>query len=212
MPARLFLSTLCIVLVTAPAFAKEKVKQAEAPDTVACDGVFGPQSSEALLIETFGKDNVVTGQVYGPEGMEMLATTVFPNDPQRSMQFGWWDEENLTDLNYVDLSPSQIGPKGIRIGMPVADVAAINEEPFQVGGFWWDYGGYANIETGALTNLDGGCYLSIRFAPTEEYPEDTDVTAVSGEVQVPSDEPLLETLDVRVQVLSMSYPGPEGGE
>ena len=214
MIARLSALALCAALAITPVLAKDK-SAAPAPaasDALACEGVFGPQSSEATLVETFGADNVVTGQVPGPEGTEMLATTIFPNDPQKTMQVGWWDEDNLERLAYVDLAPSQTGPLGVHIGMTPAEVEALNGKPFMIGGFWWDYGGYANIETGKLTDLPGGCYLSLRFSPQDEYPADLDVSAVSGEVQVPSDEPLLEQLDTRVQVVSLSYPSPEGGD
>jgi len=94
--------------------------------------------------------------------------------------------------------------------MSVAEVEALNGSPFNVGGFWWDYGGYANIEEGTLAGeLDGGCYLSIRFSPKDEYSPKLDITPVLGEVQVPSNEPLLETLDTRVQVLSIGYAWPD---
>ena len=46
-----------------------------AAEPVACAGAFASDSSEARLIETFGKANVVTGEVDGPEGSTMLATT-----------------------------------------------------------------------------------------------------------------------------------------
>ena len=64
-------------------------------EEIACEGAFGIDSSEARLIEIYGADNVVTGIVPGPEGTEMLATTVFPDDPKRSLQFVWWNEEAL---------------------------------------------------------------------------------------------------------------------
>ncbi|WP_152658666.1 hypothetical protein [Devosia chinhatensis] len=205
MRARLSLAMLSLALVAAPALA------GDAPvEPVQCAGIFGPDSSESLLRDTFGDDNVVTGIVPGPEGTELLATTIFPDDPDRRMEFGWFDEQNLARLNYVELSPSQAGPQGVRIGMSVAEVEALNGQPFAVGGFWWDYGGYAIIDDGALAGvLEGGCYLSIRFAPAEDYPQDIDVTPVAGEVQVPSADPLLATLDTRVQVLTIGYPWPE---
>jgi hypothetical protein len=211
MLARISLVALAAALaVTAPAFAKTKPAAQPAPaDQVACTGVFGPDSSEALVKETFGAENVVTGIVPGPEGTELLATTVFPDDPDRKMEFGWFDEENFTRLSYVELSPSQTAPGGVRIGQTVAEVQALNGEPFTVGGFWWDYGGYASIENGKLAGLDGGCYLSVRFSPADEYSPAIDVTPVSGEVQVPSDEGLLEILDTRVEVLSLGYAWPE---
>lgn len=210
MPARLSLAIAAAALLAATPLAATPLAAKDKPAPLACAGVYGPDSSEALVIETFGAENVVTGMVYGPEGSELLATTVFGDDDNRAIEFFWFDEDNRTHLSDVRLAPGQVGPGGVRIGMSVAQVAALNGEPFSVGGFWWDYGGYANMESGALAGQrEGGCYLSIRFAPADDYPEDLDVTAVSGEVQVSSDDPLLETLDTRVQVLSLGYPWPD---
>lgn len=204
MLARLSAALLCACLVATPALAKDKT-------AFSCTGVFGPDSSEALLQQTYGAENVVTGQVPGAEGEEMLATTVFPNDPDKTMQFGWQDDDKREGLGFVDLPPSMDGPHGIHVGMTVAEVLTINAKPFNIGGFWWDYGGYGQIDEGTLANADdASCFLSLRFAPADDYPESLDVSAVSGEVSVPASEPLLEKLDVRVSQVSVSYPGPEG--
>jgi hypothetical protein len=200
MLARVSFALLCACLVATPALAKDKT-------AFSCTGVFGADSSEALLIKTYGADNVVTGQVPGAEGMDMLATTVFPNDPDKTMVFGWMNEETREGLGFVDLPPSIEGPHGVHVGMSVADVLAINGKPFSIGGFWWDYGGYAQIEQGTLANADDAtCFVSLRFSPADEYPQDLDVSAVSGEVSIPADEPLLEKLDTRLTVVSVSYP------
>ncbi len=194
------------LLAAAPAVAKEKMTD----EPIACSGVFGPDSSEALVKKTFGADNVVTGMVYGPEGSELIATTVFGDDDNKVMEFFWFDEDNLTYLSDVRLSPSQTAPGGVRIGMSVAEVEALNGAPFKVGGFWWDYGGYANIEEGALADeLDGGCYLSIRFSPSDDFAGMVDLTPIAGEVQIASGEKLLEEVDTRVEVLSIGYPWPD---
>lgn len=200
--ARLSVLALCAALIATPALAKDKT-------AFACDGVFGPDSSEALLIETYGADNVLTEMTDGPEGSTILVTKVFPDDPARMLQFSWMDEEDHAGLGAVDLPPTMAGADGVRVGMSVAEVEAINGAPFNIGGFWWDYGGYAMVETGKFANLDDGCYISLRFAPADRDYGNLDVSAVSGEVTIPSDEPLLETLDVRLQVLTISYPGPE---
>lgn len=207
MIARISLLALSLAVAVAPAMAKDKEKAV--PQAISCDGVFGPKSSDALVRETFGDENVETGTVYGVEGIELQATTVYPDDPERVMQFSWWDEEKLEYLSSVELAPSQETPAGVKIGMSVAEVEAINGAPFTIGGFWWDYGGGAVFEKGALANPETGCGFWIRFAPKDEYPESVDVTPVSGEVTVPSSEPLLETLDVRVQSINLGYPWPD---
>lgn len=203
---RISLAALCAAaLVLAPVQAKTK----PASDAVACSGVFGPDSSEALVKQTFGAENVVTGTVPGPEGTELLATTVFPADPDRRMEFGWFDEENFDRLSYVELSPSQTAPGGVRLGMSAAEVEALNGEPYLVGGFGWDYGGYAVIESGALASAEGDCQLSIRFDTGGEISPEIDTSSIMGEVQVPSGEPLLEEIGARVAVLSLGYAWPE---
>lgn len=211
MLARLSVTAFCLLLATGPAWAQDKTKPSAPDAEFACSGAYGPDSSEALLIKTFGADNVVTGLVPGPEGTEMLATTVYPGDHLRAMQFGWWDEANRTGLSYVDLAVDQAGPLGLRSGLSPQEVEAINGAPFTIGGFWWDNGGYANIETGTIHDY-ADCFISLRFAPMADYLEEIDVTAIAGEVQVPSDEPLLAELDVQVIVLSVSYPDPEGDD
>lgn len=204
MLARLSFALLCACLVATPALAKDKT-------AFSCAGVFGPDSSEALLKKTYGADNVVTGTVPGAEGEDMLATTVFPNDPDKTMVFGWQDDDKREGLGFVDLPPSIDGPHGVHVGMSVAEILAINGQPFTIGGFWWDYGGYAQIEKGALANADDAtCFLSLRFSPAEDYPQDLDVSSVSGEVTIPADAPLLAKLDTRVTEVSVSYAGDEG--
>ena len=205
MLTRISLAALSLALLAAPTIAQEA-----APETIACEGVYGPDSSEALVIETFGAENVVTGIVPGPEGMEMLATTVFPDDPQKKMQFGWWDEKNLTQLSYVEIAPSQTAPGGMRIGLNVAELEALNGAPYNISGFWWDYGGSAWFQEGAFVWPEKGCGVSARFDTDVEIPEGLDVLAISGDVTVPSSEPLLEQLDFRVIDVTIGYPWPEG--
>lgn len=202
---RLSLIVVSALALAGPAVAKDQAQ----PEAVSCDGVYGPKSSEALLIETFGKDNVVTGMVPGAEGMETLGTTVFPNDPDRTMVFGWWDEENRTYLSYVDLAPGQTTPMGARVGMTVAEIEALNGAPFTIGGFWWDYGGNAYFDTGALVYPDAGCGFGIRFDITGDIPADIDVAPIAGEVTVPSGDHLLSKLDARVVSISLGYPWPD---
>ena len=200
---RLSVLALCAALIATPALAKEKA-------AFACDGVFGPDSSEALLIATYGAENVLTEMTDGPEGSTILITKVFPDEPARMLQFSWVDEAEHTGLGYVDLPPTMAGPDGVRVGMSVAEVEAINGAPFTIGGFWWDYGGYGMINSGKLFNEGDGCYTSLRFAPADKDFGNLDVSAVSGEVTVPSSDPLLAKIDTRLQVLSISYAGPEG--
>jgi hypothetical protein len=189
---------LPLVLVATPAFAAE----------IKCEGAFAADSSAERLVELYGADNVVTGDSPGPEGSTIIATTVFPNDPAKTMVFGWWDEENHRELSYVGI-PDTDSVAGLQAGMTVKQVEALNGEPFTMTGFWWDYGGYASFQSGKLSSIEGGCILSANFLPDESaLPPEADVEAVSGDREVPSSEPLLEKLNVRVDAVTIGYPFP----
>ncbi|MDB5542620.1 MAG: hypothetical protein JWQ89_4347 [Devosia sp.] len=184
-----------LLLLAAPAMAAD----------ITCDGPFAADSSEARLIETYGRENVVTGDVPGPEGSTVLATTVFPNDPTKTMEFGWWDEEKHERLAYVTVPPGDTAPGGLKKGLTVKEVEALNGGPFQLYGFFWDYGGSASFEGGKLGDLPGGCVVSARFA-TGDYPADLNVDAISGDQQISSSEPLLEKVDARIDTVTVGYP------
>jgi hypothetical protein len=177
-------------------------------EEIACEGAFAIDSSEARLIELYGADNVVTGMVPGPEGSEMLATTVFPDNPKKTLQFVWWDEQSLSDPSYIELPDKAVAPGGLRAGMSLAEVEAINGEPFTLLGFGWDYGGSAGFESGALSGLPGDCMLSLSF----EYgtaPEGVDTLPAMGDKELSSDDPLLAQMQIELDAISVGYPHPD---
>jgi hypothetical protein len=146
----------------------------------------------------------------------MIATTIYPDDPARTMQVRWWDETNVTYLAGVTLAPGDSGPGGVTVGMPIEQVQAINGEPFRLFGFYWDYSGFAAFESGKLSGLPGGCVLNLRFAPTRENLSQDVMNAISGDSQYDSDLPEMLEAKVAVSEVNLGYPYPEalseGGE
>lgn len=178
-------------------------------DEIGCEGVFKQSATLADIEAAFGKENVVTGEVPGAEGIPMIATTIYPNDPARKMEVRWWDEENLKFFAGVTLAQSDTGPHGVKVGMPIEEVEAINGEPFGLFGFFWDYGGGAGFDSGVLSSIPGGCYLNVRLSPTREnLPEDLSL-AISGDIELRSDMPELREAKVAVYEVNLGYPFPE---
>lgn len=200
MPVRAAATTMFALMLTAvPALAEE----------IGCEGVFNQNATLAEIEAAFGKENVVTGEVPGPEGMTMVATTIYPDDPARKMEVRWWDEVNVTHFAGVTIAEGDSGPLGVRAGMTIGEVEALNGEPFGLMGFFWDYGGGAGFDSGALSDLPGGCYLGLRFSPTrDELPEDLSLK-ISGDVELRSDMPELVEAAVAVYEVNLSYPYPE---
>ncbi|WP_421761237.1 hypothetical protein [Devosia sp.] len=179
---------------------------------VTCDGPLAPDSNEAALIAAYGADNVVTGNVDGPEGTTMLATTLFPNDPQKKFQVVWWDEATRSRISYFSVPADATAPGGVRRGMTIAEVEAINGEPFTLYGFWWDYGGAAGFQTGKLADLPGGCFLNVTFQPSKDLPAGVDPAPISGDQEISSSEPMLAQVEAKVEDLSLGYPDFSGTE
>ena len=174
-----------------------------------CEGIFAENTTLAAIKAEFGKENVVTGEVPGPEGEIFTATTIYPGDPEREMQVRWWDEKNLTYFAGVTLGAGDIGPGGVKAGMPIEEVEAINGEPFGLMGFFWDYGGGAGFTSGQLSVLPGGCHLGLRLSPTiDQLPEDVSL-AISGDVELRSDMPVVRAAKVAVYQVDLLYPYPE---
>lgn len=177
-----------------------------------CDGPLAPDSTEAALIAAYGAANVVTGEVDGPEGTTMLATTVFPDNPQKTFQVVWWDEAARSRISYFSVPLEDTAPGGVKRGMTMAEVQAINGEPFTLYGFWWDYGGAAGFQTGELADLPGGCFLNVTFQPSKDLPADVDPAPISGDQEISSSEPMLAEVEARVEDLSLGYPDFSGVE
>jgi hypothetical protein len=177
-------------------------------EEIVCEGAFAIDSSEARLIEVYGADNVVTGMVPGPEGSEMLATTVFPDNAKKTLQFVWWHEDTLSDPSYIELPAKAVAPGGLRDGMSLAEVEAINGEPFTLLGFGWDYGGAASFDSGALSDLPGDCMLSLQFEYGASL-DGVDTLPAMGDKELSSDDPLLAQMQVRIDFISVGYPHPD---
>ena len=173
-----------------------------------CVGPFGPDSSEALLSELFGGGNVVAETIGGPEGTTLDATLVFPQDPLRRLVVLWQDEvERVRPAAIIIRDDSAwIGPGGVRLGSALAEVEAVNQAPFQVLGFGWDYGGAASFPSGTLSEIPGGCMMSLSFDLdwSQEYGPEFD--AIMGDQQLGSDDQLLRAAAPTVSEIAVGYP------
>jgi hypothetical protein len=174
---------------------------------ISCEGPFAADSSEARLTETFGAENVVTGEVPGPEGTTLLATTIFPDDPTRTQEIGWWNEQDLETLAYVTVPAGVTLSNGLEIGTTIDEAEGLNGGPFELWGFFWDYGGSTSFADGKLAELPGGCTVSARFA-VGDYPQTLDVGPISGDVQISSSEPLLDEVKASIDSITLGYPDP----
>jgi hypothetical protein len=100
-------------------------------------------------------------------------------------------------------------PGGVKVGMGIDEVQALNGEPFTLQGFYWDYGGAAGFQTGKLANLPGGCFMSLMFNPSVEELDQATSDAISGDRELTSDMPEFKVAKPVVQEVSLGYPDAE---
>ena len=115
-------------------------------------GLIQKHTSERLLVETFGVENVRREVILQADGRELPGTVVFPADPVRRIEVYWKDPSTR-------LSPDEVHVLGdktqwrlieeITLGTTLTDLERLNDKPFEIAGWGWDYGG-------SICNWSGG--------------------------------------------------------
>ena len=170
------LLSLSIVLIASSADAAPR----KAPGVLSCTGPFARSVTHASLVKAFGKRNVAILSVGTGEGETEKASVIFPRDKTRRIEVLWRNEKTRRNPAEIRLGVESQWrtAQGIRRGMTLAEVEALNGRPFKFYGFGFDYGGTTlDWNGGTLATQDGGCTLSLRFMMREG----ADNTAIYGE-------------------------------
>lgn len=184
-----------------------KIKpQPQPPRVVACSGIFGKDSSHIKLATFVGADNITWTQVEGPEGSKLNATVLYPRDPKRRLEILWNLESSRSDTQLIVINgrAEWTGPKGLKLGMPLAALEKLNSKPFTIKSFGGETGGMVTSwEGGALSALPGGCKIGVRLAPDAKAPPPTEELA--GGKDFPSSLPSLKPLAPKIVEIIIGY-------
>jgi hypothetical protein len=157
--------------------------------TVACGGTFAKNSNHLKLATVYGPQNITFAEVDGPQNSKLMASVLYPKDPKRHLEVLWNNEAARSDTSLVVINGQSTwtGPKGLRLGLPIAALEKLNGKPFQLAGFDQDNAGAAlDWQGGALDKVPGGCKVSVRMTPDPKVPEDAR-KAAAGKVLMSSD-------------------------
>ena len=217
-----------LLLTGSPAFAKkakrfQEIKEAPLPadsqellqeslpetpkHVLACAGAFAGNSSHAKLAAEYGAKNVAFKEVDGADGARDKATVLFDDDPTRRAVVYWRDagaKANPASIN-ISAPSTWVGPGGIHNGLPLAEVERINGGAFKVKGFESRNSGLASGFKGALGAPPGGCTVTVRFEPGIANPLPPKFSAVTGDKDVVSSNPLLRRTRAQVSEWTVSY-------
>jgi|GEM_PF-1227054 len=192
---------------------------------------FGPitkQTSESELIEIYGA-GVVRREDLPVEESESLydpGTVIYPDDPLRKVSIKWHDEENYrypSEIYVWGDSSLWRTDRGITLGTTVRELEALNEKPFGLAGFGWDYGG-------TVLDSNGGVLVELGYQdpdkPSSEWlrralllrvgPKPLprrDVTmeeydSITGDIRLLSDHPVLRKVKLKVHDIIIRYDNP----
>jgi len=143
--------------------------------SVACSGAFAKNSSHIRLAQIFGAQNLTFTEVDGAGSTKLQASVLYPKDPKRHLEVMWKNEGSRANTSVVVINGQSTwtGPKGLRLGLPIAAVEKLNGKPFQLAGFDQDNPGTAlDWQGGALDKIPGDCKVSVRLVPDPKTSED----------------------------------------
>jgi len=131
---------------------------------VTCGGAFAKDSSHLKLATAYKPENIVFTEVEASEGKKLMATVLFPKDPKRRLEV-WWDNETSRSGTYLIVINGQstwTAPKGLKLGLQIAQLERLNGKPFKLKGFGSsNEGSVSDWQGGALESIAGGCKVGV---------------------------------------------------
>lgn len=192
----------------AAAPAPRRAPRVAAPTTVvACDGVFVKDSSHLKLAMKYDSRNIVYADIRDATGKTIKASVLYPNEPRRRLEVVWLNETARTQLLVIAINGQSqwTGPKGLKLGLPLAALERANGRPFKISGFGTD--GLASVlgwDGGALASLPGGCKLGVQVRLDRSAP-DAARSAVSQAKELMSNDAALQTIKPTVAEILIGY-------
>jgi hypothetical protein len=129
------------------------------------------RTSEAQIIKRFGRRNVLRTTVPIGQGEEEPGTVVFPRDPLQTIVILWKSQSLRVSPKHArvrgDESAWMLAP-GVRLGLSLQELEALNGGPFTLTGFGDAYEGTVlSWDRGALDlALGAASRVAVRLAPS----------------------------------------------
>lgn len=179
-------------------------------------GHFSEGTTRADFEAAFGAGNVTLVESRDDDGRLRRGLVLFANDPRRRAHVAFHDDANLAQLASIEVRDAGTlwrGKRGVRIGMTLAEVRAINGKRFALFGFdereratvrdQWSPAIGDDATLGAL-DVDEGerLYFGVEFGPRAHPPPARD--AFPRNEYLPSDDPRLDALGELAEVTAFS--------
>jgi hypothetical protein len=175
--------------------------------TIACSGPFAADSGNLSLAMTFDSRNVVFTEVDGGAVGKVMASVLFPKDPKQRLEVWWMDQASRTRISLIVINGKSIwsAPRGLRLGLTVAEVEKLNHKPFKLKGF--DKNNVAAVsdwDGGALTGLPGGCKASASLRADPKAPADA-ISALPADQEFSSNDAAVRAVKPTIGEILIGY-------
>jgi hypothetical protein len=198
--------------VPEPIAPKAEQAKVEVPaETWVLPGNLGPLTTRLELDARFGKDKVREETFPGAEGIGTYpALVVHPDDPRKRLELVL-DADNpdapIRELRVSSADSLWHDTSGLRTGMTLAELVALNGAPVSFYGLEWDYGGTVqDWHGGTLANAVGNpLFRRVTLAARKDA---GDAALPAGDTTFRSDDPKWPTIgnDLVVAELGISWP------
>src|SRR5271170_3658583 len=140
---------------------------------IACDGVFGRDSSHAKLASAFQSRNVTFTQVGASSGGKVMASVLYARSPKQRLEVWWSQPASRSDTHLIVINGQSdwIAPGELHLGLTLAELEKLNGKPFKLSGFDKDHvAALSDWNGGQLGALTGGCKIGINLRAGPKTP------------------------------------------
>ena len=178
-------------------------------------GTLGPLTTRQALAARFGKANVREETFDGAEGIGTYpALVLFPDDPSQRLELVLDAEDK--DAPIQELRVRAPGSRwrdasGLRMGMTLSELVALNGAPISFYGLEWDYGGTVQDWHGGKLANAAGAALFRRVTLRARAGTSPDAVPI-GDSVFRSDDPRLAGVGDALEVAEFGISWPREGE
>ncbi|NND09273.1 MAG: SH3 domain-containing protein [Saprospiraceae bacterium] len=153
--------------------------------------------SEQDIVDRLGVDQVDRGEFMIGEGDFVEATYVYPSSEKELILL--WHEGDFNHLREIRIRRSDspwTTEEGITVGSTLKEVEAVNQSPFLLNGFGWDYAGSTLDWQSGILDDD----LTLVFAEPNNVHRD-----LLGDQSYPSDHKRMQSADPEISVIRVLF-------
>jgi hypothetical protein len=173
---------------------------------IACSGPFASDSGNLSLAATFDSRNVIFTEVDGGAIGKVPASVLFPKDPKRRLEVWWSDPASRTRIYLIVINGQSgwIAPRGLRLGLNLAEMEKLNHKPFKLKGFDNNIASVSDWDGGAFADLPGGCKASASLRAEPKAPAEA-VKALSGDHEYTSADAAVRAIKPTISEILIGY-------